>query len=855
MPLFPFSLLKSRFGKFSCLFTVFISMINAVSGQTSLKNEPIIRIDFNEKGQMTSTPPAFITSQDKIIFQVTVTDEFNQNRIIQIYKIFQQTLNQLNQSDGATKNQALKTLGLENTSATDQSRNAAEILLITERKLAENLDAFLTKHRDILSLQLDPDKEHKALLVYEGHAIDALLSKYPDLFYLPDMEDLVVPKYTVVCQVENVNGLDMESKCNTPLVLAPGCNTCGTQFTNSLMLDDITKGPVRLKFELRLDNNILSTLIKQVKNNALINAAFLAKNPLDIVKNINNILNFSNVSGQAGIDQPTIDALNKWIIAKESQAAKPADHQTHKTQNEPAKDKKAADTPPPIPDVTLTPDQVTAITKSLQTIDGLAVQLQTKEILAWIFQLSWLTGGQQLTANPVGYHISATTGKQTSDANNQLKSLLQDSARIQSELTLLENVSKAGGAANDLKTLTLKYDTLQLAKKAMVKSLEDQRAALKKLKSNLPDELVSQLNKGLALSDSLFYRGYLYINHQDGKKKAWFALSPESRDYAYFPNRNYYAFMRSHDALEDFQLKGKDPVKGINETQRLYILIDNAQDKSKYLLKTTIANIAPSADIDQLGVGVGAQLNTNVIRAPAAPTAMDDLFTLYEKEKKIAGFALSPFSNGLFSLPFKVTPDKTPDYVTKPLSHESPFKAPSTVSYQIIDSAKAKNMNSEGTVYTYRFNKLYRFRIKAGIAYSFLQNRTYAVNPTLNTVSYTTNYTGLEPALGIQIFTTRLDIQSTRLFPHGAAPFIYLGYLYHNAPGTNFLLGAGWEVFSGFAISGGVHYGLSQRLAIDDGTPQPQNYYKPAAFVSLDIGLEAFNALFNTAKPTVNPFK
>jgi hypothetical protein len=799
---------------------------------------------------MTSVPPAFITTQDRIVFQVTVTDEFNQNRITEIYKIFQQTLHQLNETDGAGKNLALKSIGLENTTATNQGGDAGEILLIIRRKLAEALDAFLTKHQDILSKQLDPDKEHAALKVYRDNATDAIVSRYPNFFYLPDLENLVMPKYTVLCQVENVNGLDMESKCNAPLALIPGCNSCGTQFTNSLELNDITKGPVRLKFELRMDNNILTTLIEQVKNNTHINAALLANNPVDIVKTLNNILNFSNLLGQAGIDQPTIDTLNKWITARETQAVGTA----VKKNNKKGKGKKPAVTPPD-PDMKLSPIQVQAITISLKTIDRIAAQLQTKEILAWIFQLSWLTAGQQLTANPVGYHVSATTGKQISEVGKELKSLLQDSARIQSELTLLENVSKAAGAANGLKMLTLKYDTLELAKKAMITSLDDQRNALKKLKTNLPDEMISQLNKGLALSDSLFYRGYLYINHQDARKKNWFALSPDVRDNSYFPNRTYYAFMRSHDALEDFQLKGKDPVKGINETQRLYILIENAQDKSKYLLKTTINNIPPPNDVDQLGNGVGDKDFALFVKVPATKTSLDDLFSLYEQEKKVAGFALAPFSNGLFTLPFKVTPDKTPDYVTKPLSHESPFKAPSTVSYQILDSAKGKNVNSEATVYTYRFNKLYRFRLKAGIAYSFLQNRTYNVNQTLNTIAYTTNYTGLEPSFGIQIFTTRLDIQSTRLFPHGAAPFIYLGYLYHNAPGTNFLLGTGWEVFSGFAISGGVHYGLSQRLAIDDGTPQPQNYYKPAGFISLDIGLEAFNALFNTAKPTVNPFK
>jgi hypothetical protein len=79
--------------------------------------------------------------------------------------------------------------------------------------------------------------------------------------------------------------------------------------------------------------------------------------------------------------------------------------------------------------------------------------------------------------------------------------------------------------------------------------------------------------------------------------------------------------------------------------------------------------------------------------------------------------------------------------------------------------------------------------------------------------------------------------------------------MFHDSPANNFLLGGGFEVFSGFAVAGGIHLGKTQGLSVSNGALEEKDLYKIAPFVSVSIGLEAFNALFNTAKPTVNPLK
>ena len=215
---------------------------------------------------------------------------------------------------------------------------------------------------------------------------------------------------------------------------------------------------------------------------------------------------------------------------------------------------------------------------------------------------------------------------------------------------------------------------------------------------------------------------------------------------------------------------------------------------------------------------------------------------------------IGAYKNGVLKLPVQLNIDTSADFVTKEVLQERQKNATTVVNYTIVD-ANGKNLSGEGTTFSYNFDKLYRFKIKAGIAYSTFKGRNYTVNTANNTANYTNAWTGLAPSLGVQVFPVPLEVESKKFLPHGLAPFGYVGYLFNGAPGNNLLLGGGWELYSGIAFTVGAHIGRSQRLELTEGVIQEQDYYKPAFFFSLNIGLEAFNIIFGTGKPSVNPFK
>src|SRR5579863_4147848 len=146
-----------------------------------------IRIDFNEKGQLTSVPPPYVTSQDRIVFEVRTTQDFYENRILIVYKLFQQTLNQLNQVDGTNRKTILKSIGLDDPT---QNISANLILQITQRKLAEKLLAYLGKYKSVLVKNLDTLQEQKKLQVFKDNVKDPIVDQYAKYFYLPDLEQL-----------------------------------------------------------------------------------------------------------------------------------------------------------------------------------------------------------------------------------------------------------------------------------------------------------------------------------------------------------------------------------------------------------------------------------------------------------------------------------------------------------------------------------------------------------------------------------------------------------------------------------------------------------------------------------------
>ncbi|ASU34269.1 hypothetical protein [Mucilaginibacter xinganensis] len=778
----------------------------------SQKVKRIIRIEFNEKGQMVSTPPSYLTKEDQIDFVVNTGKDFKTKRVIEVYQRFAQTIKALEEKNDKGDSKILAAISL------DQSVEAKHLLGVTVAKLADQLNKYVVANETYLKNQItsgtiEKDLQDKSKALTDKTYTDAELA----LIQVPSLTALEFPSYTVTGRIVNVNGLDIISECKEPLTLDPQSQCCWYVYCGSMPPFHFKEGPVRFEFELRMNNNIPAQLIDQISKSDALTKVLWAINTDKLKAEVTKVLSVA-----------TMDVPDPKIIVSKSDLKSLSDEILKKEQD-PKTDMKA--------DIGgLFPDDKTKLV--YDKLFNLASQfdfLSGKELIAWYLQFAWVSGGQNISANPLVNGNLVGLGQKISEQNATLKKLKKDSVKNAAELILVENTSKTSNSAGNITALNKAYDDLLTAKSTNDALIDAANAALKSLKKQGSSDVINQLNKPALLSDSLLYQGLVYINNPGNY------------------NKTFYAFMRNHDALEDFQLKGKEPAKGINETQRMYILVDNSPPKAKYMLKTTITPINLSDDVPPSGAEIGqrAMKAAKPLFTRVPKPGLDDVFSLYESLKNL----YAPAANGILALPFHLTPDNSPDYLTRMVSHESPFKAPSTVSYQLLDSATSKNLNSEGTAYTYRYNKLYRFRIKAGIVYSFLQNKNYTINAATNTATYTNNYTGLAPSVGLQIFTTRLDIQSQRFFPHGAAPYAYVGYLYTGAPAANILLGTGWEIFSGFALTAGVHYGKSQGLTVVSGSLQEKDDYQPAFFFSLNIGLEAFNALFNTAKPTANPFK
>ncbi|TDQ11378.1 hypothetical protein [Pedobacter metabolipauper] len=741
---------------------------------------------FNEKGQLLSAPPSILTDHKKTRIYFTVTVS-PEYRAQRTIAWYNHFKNQIGLLKKLTDVKA--SVGLPDTDGKLNDKINA-----VKYTMAQQLIKLLKSDQvaiDILSKQLNIANE-----ITELAKIDSPKTS----IWLPQLEDLMVPAYDLVTDPEFPVQFGRIGGKNEWKFMAT--------------LDPVKVEELSIcKFKLVQSNEKYLAVIKQLANNKILSASF--KDTIPDLKSTNQYiatgLNLVFLDPDFPKRKMILDIFNKqrsgtalsiaessFITNVSSNEFKYLNGELNKLMNSP----------------------------ELQFF-------RDDNHINFLLQFSWLINPLSLSANPFKDTIEKDDLEKINGdikrLDAELKKNKEDLANINQELLILENRSRVSGSSvQELQLLKNTYASRLIDKTNTQIAIEKIQADIKELKDT-PDQLKASniIKDNFLVKDSLLYDGLLYINHKTAR-----------------PNRNGYAIIRQHDRLNDYLLMGNDNKVQINETQRMYVMVHNSSKDASYRLNTTITSIAADQDLGGLD-----KLAKQGNLASGSPNKSDDANAAYRFYLVLMNIT-KPYASGILRLPISPIHDTSPNYVSKLINHELPGEAPAMVNYQIIDSATSKNLSPENITYHYRFNKLYRFRIKTGMTYSFMERNMYTIDASDNSATYTTDRGGLGATVGVQVFTKRLDIQSEKILPHGILPFFYLGYQITDAPANNFLLGGGWEIYSGFAVTGGVHFGKTERLTLNGGALATTHYYKRGAFIGLSIGLQAFDAIFNKAKPT-----
>ena len=406
-------------------------------------------------------------------------------------------------------------------------------------------------------------------------------------------------------------------------------------------------------------------------------------------------------------------------------------------------------------------------------------------------------------------------------------------AMHEKQLALFENIfSDHQLSLHDINDEILAYARISAEIESLKKKVSDAETANKRSK------LLAESNK---MADEFLYDGLLKTSPK------WINARPTRLGY----------YMRHHDALDNFLIMNANPVNEINEKERLFVLVHNLTNDQKVEtnffieqikvdasafeaeIETSLAEIEPGDEQKEMQI----QLNT-----PCE--------TMKEKADSLKAFSLyleflRTIPN-IITVPLIGTEDKTPNYLTKEWKHELPIKFPVYANYTIT-SEKEDSMVTEWDG-KYRINKLYHFRFKGGMIYSFLERDDFEIDDD-NVVTRKTDRHGLDGTIGLQIFPFPNDIRNNRFRKIGRRTFFYLGVGLKDRVLENWLLGAGIEPWNGVAVLGGVHLGKTERLVNNLGVLTVEDdRWDNGFFMGLTIDFSVFKQLvsFGTID---NPFK
>jgi len=771
-------------------------------------------VHFNEKGQITDSLPSLLTNADTIRFDLISSPEGMEQRVTNAYLLYLQIIKNLDEKDKTDKTASavLVNAGLED------EPHAKAILIDLQAMLADRLLKFLKvpENAAIIAKTRSLEADRRLLKKYRTN-------KEVDDYNLeglnyPSLESLINVSYSVHYGFKRGFNPAIDSyPCPANIELSKVKGECCLFKWSSVAneSEDFKKykfvGAFSNPFTLRQHN--LNLQIYNAQSSSLFKLHALAADIdySDLTTAINK--KFDDLAKDS-----TYKGLLTWLKSKYQ-----------------GKEDKSAEVIAVNSNATVRKALVDAI-KSL--VDDEKKTIHTNSFYDFMFGLSWLTQGKSLSANPVAIPPKPDAKKELGKVTDSISAIDTAEKEISGRTALVQNASKStvAGCCNTsfINILDNKYQSLQVLKD----TLDKLKTRLKKEKDSLTN-VPAAYAKSLAGLDQVFYKDSLLY-------AGIFVINAEQNRWLH-PNLPGYNYLRNHNALNDVHHFDLHIRRNINETQQTDIFAINSDRNAKYALVTTSADLSPydffSMQIDQ------ADGKAVAPGAPADKTIDASLQAVYKSYKDLFNY-VNLFKNGVIDSSFTEKEDTSADYVSRWIKHTEPDVPGKATTYQITDPVSKKNLNSEGWGFSYNYDNLVRFSFKAGIAYSWLNRRTYVINQAANTATYTDAYAGLAPAIGFQVYTSKIDMKSQRFLPVSLYPFLYVGYMFHDTPANNFLFGGGFELISGVSIIGGVHLGKTQGLTLEQGNLLEKDYYKVAPFISLSVGIEAFKTIFSSSTLT-----
>ncbi len=314
--------------------------------------------------------------------------------------------------------------------------------------------------------------------------------------------------------------------------------------------------------------------------------------------------------------------------------------------------------------------------------------------------------------------------------------------------------------------------------------------------------------------DEWLYQGQLLLSTSQDPKLSDYSSHRYHKTYL----KNSVNYMRHHDALDNYVPMHVKNQKQINEVQRMHVLVHNERNPDKITVTVNNTEIQDDQTPFAEATTESATGNTSV---------------------KTTGFDIQQILNQL-AQPVIFRKDTLPTYATKVIPHEGLYfggKAPIKVNYNL----KTRS-NAVSEVYQFRINKLYRFRFKFGMVYSFLEKKKFNLSEDQKAVNSIENEDlGLDFMYGLQFFFKRVDIQNPHL---GLRPFGFFGLGTKSIVIDNYYFGSGIEPINGLSIMGGAHLGPETVLKTSNNIFYESTKFKVAPFVSLAMDLNIFTRIF-----------
>lgn len=402
----------------------------------------------------------------------------------------------------------------------------------------------------------------------------------------------------------------------------------------------------------------------------------------------------------------------------------------------------------------------TAVEKAEKVVSPLLkiAKKSSTDTKKWLIDWLWLSGGQ-VSINPFepGSTLFASPNAKVSGV---------DKAKYE----IFDNMVSKG--------------VLDIKDQAVIDATIEKMAAIKAAMSAEAAQVTNEPRQ----QDRLLYNGLLKVGPSDTGE----------------------VYMRHLDVANSYIVMGNNPIREITERDRLYILAENKPVPLK--LGITFTTAAPSLDNDYLTKNIGGiPGNVPETGAPLVPKEEKDLNSVIERaEKLLKNIAALRNLSSLPNYPIYYDPDATPDFLTQNLEHDYLINAPTVASYS-VKSSLADNSEKEMTKGSYRINKLYHLRFKAGLIYSMLKKNDYTQNATTGQFTLDNPESGIDGTFGIQYYLNPkgVDLRSSKA---AYRPFLYTGLSMKKIT-ENFYLGAGIEPIGGLAFAVNGHLGKRERLS------------------------------------------